>query len=111
MARPTKQGIDYFPVWNPQRSTWNKINSFDYKIRIKALRNSSSGFIKRADVRRIIFNKQGPACVECGSLKNLQVDHIVSVHQAAKHLFLLDILNTKDNLQILCNQCNTSKLP
>ncbi len=110
MGRPTKQGI-VFPKWNPQRSTWTKINSLDYKIRLKALRNSSGGFIKRKDVQNIIFKKCYYLCIECGSDDALQIDHIVSVYLAAKHAFLIKILNTEDNLQLLCESCNASKAP
>ncbi len=111
MARPTKQGIDYFPVWNPQRSTLNRINSLDYKTRIKALRNSSGAFIKREDVRRCVLKKCKNKCIKCGSLNNLQVDHLVSVHLSAKIPSLIDTLNTIGNLQILCLFCNSSKSP
>jgi len=109
MARPTKQ--EYFPKWNPQNHTWNRINSLNKKDAIKALRNSSGGFIKNTHVRLAILKKCDYKCVVCGSKDNLQVDHIISVYLASKFRFLLDILNTKENLQILCNSCNASKSP
>ena len=60
MGRLTKQGIDYFPKWNPQRLTWSKIHNLDPKVAMKALRNSSSGFVHRQDVRDTIMkNVQG----------------------------------------------------
>ena len=111
MARPTKQGIDYFPKWNPRPITWNKINSLDYKESIAALRNSSGGFIKNKYVKEAIYKKCAGKCVYCGSKDNLQIDHIVSLYLAVQNKFLLEILNTKDNLQLLCCKCNSSKLP
>ena len=110
MGRPTKQGID-FPEWNPQRSTWTRINSLDFKTRIKALRSSSVSFTRRKDVKDIISKKCYYECVECETVINLEIDHIVSVYLAAKHEFLVKILNTEDNLQLLCEGCNASKAP
>ena len=39
----------------------------DHKIRLNALRNSSSAFIKRLDVRSFIFNLDYNMCVDCGT--------------------------------------------
>ena len=111
VARPQKNGLDYFPLWKPQRITESRFYSSDFKKRYKALRNSSSAFIKRKDVRRIIFSKYGNKCVLCGSVDDLEIDHIVSVYLCAKNLFEICKLNTEENLTILCRSCNARRCP
>ena len=68
MARPIKTGLDYFPLWKPQRITEIKFNNSDFRIRLNALRNSSSAFIKRKDVRINVFKKDNYRCVHCGNI-------------------------------------------
>jgi 5-methylcytosine-specific restriction endonuclease McrA len=111
MARPERHDADYFPIWNPQRSTRSNIKSYDFKTRYKALRNSSSAFIKRDDVRRIITEKCSNKCAKCGSSNNLQIDHIKSVYLCARGKFPISELNIFSNLQLLCNKCNSAKNP
>ena len=100
-----------FPKWNPQLTTQNKILSGDFRIRYKALRNSSSGFIKRKDVRNLILEKYLYECVLCNSKEDLQVNHITSVYLFAIKFFPIEELNTYDNLNILCKKCNCSRSP
>jgi 5-methylcytosine-specific restriction endonuclease McrA len=111
MARPLKSGLDYFPLWKPQRITESRFHSGDFKVKYRALRNSSSAFIKRKDVRRIILSKYNNRCVFCGSIDNLEIDHIVSVYLCAKGLFEICKLNTEENLTILCGSCNARRCP
>jgi 5-methylcytosine-specific restriction endonuclease McrA len=111
MSRPNKSGLDYFPLWKPQGVTERKFNSGDVMIRQKALRNSSSGFIHRSDVREIVINAYDGKCAQCGSAKNLQIDHIVSVYRAAIGELPIEELNTRKNLQPLCTSCNLRKKP
>jgi len=103
--------LNNFPKWNPQRATINKINSIDFEIRYKALRYSSSGFIHRADVRNIIFKRDRYKCVSCGNKNILQIDHIISIWKVAKKEFPVELLNSKENLQTLCKECNERKTP
>ena len=98
-----------FPKWNPQRSFKDKLESSDPKKVFKALRNTSSGFISRKDVRKIVFERDENKCILCGSTDNLQVDHIVSVYYAFIGRIDIKLLNTSGNLQTLCNKCNSSK--
>ena len=111
MPRPEKIGLDYFPKWKPQIATERKFGRADFRVRYTALRNSSSAFIKREDVRRYIFSKYGHRCYLCGSTNNLQIDHIVSVYAAAKDSRLINVLNTENNLRPICATCNSSKRP
>lgn len=111
MARPEKHTVDYFPEWKPNRTTLILIKSFYYNIRLEALRNSSSSFIKRKIVREIVFKKDNFKCVRCGAKENLTVDHIISVYRAANDEKLISKLNTLNNLQTLCSKCNAAKKP
>lgn len=111
MARPTKQGIDYFPLWKPQRTIELKFSFSDFRIRFKAIRNSSSAFIKKENVRRIVFKEDGFKCVFCGSNKDITIDHIVSVYRVARGNYPIEKLNVRDNLQTLCSLCNAGKSP
>lgn len=111
MARPQKEGLDYFPRFNPQRITASRFDCSDFKIRYKALRNASSAFIKRKDVRQIILTAHNNKCTKCGSTDNLEIDHIVSVYLCAKGRIDVKDLNVFNNLRVLCNKCNAGRCP
>ncbi len=100
-----------FPILNPQKITRNRFYSFDYKTRLKSIRNSSSAFIKRKDVREIVFRKNNFKCVFCKSLNNLSVDHIYSVYRCVIGEYPINKLNTLENFQTLCCKCNSKKKP
>jgi 5-methylcytosine-specific restriction endonuclease McrA len=53
------------------------------------------------DVRRIVWERDGGACVQCGDAFELQFDHIIPV--------ALGGATTVENLQVLCGPCNRSK--
>ena len=107
-----------FPIWRPRRHvqsiiTQNYRHLFMENDRIKfrkALRNSSSNFISRHDVRTFIFSRDGYKCIQCGSSENLQIDHKISVANYIDGFISLSDLNSDSNLQTLCRHCNTSKL-
>ena len=111
MIQSKKQNIDYFPKWKPQMGTLGMLSNISEKVRYKALRNSSSAFIKRMDVRSMIFSRDGYKCVICGSSDDLQIDHIHSVYSVIKGKFPIEKLNTIENLRTLCMHCNASKIP
>lgn len=104
--------INYFPIWEPTQRVKNILYDSLYRNeKYKALRNSSSGFIARKDVKKYIFKRDDYKCVICNSKKNLTIDHIDSVLSAFIGLTNINKLNTKKNLQTLCNSCNSTKLP
>jgi len=90
-----------FPLWSPRYQTLKAIKSLDKKIRLKALRNSSSAFIKRKDVRDVILEKCGYRCVTCNAIQNLTIDHIVPIVKGG--------VSIERNIQTLCFKCNQQK--
>lgn len=108
MARPIKQKIE-FPLWKPQFSTRLKFGHSNQRVRYKALRNSSDGFISRDDVRGFILKKFNHKCSSCGAKENLQIDHINSIYQASLGRFEIEKLNSLENLTLLCIKCNAGK--
>lgn len=111
MARPERHDADYFPLWNPTGETIRRIRGIDFDDRFRALRNSSSAFIKRREVKGMVFKKCGGRCSFCGAKTALSIDHIVSVYRAAHGDFPIEKLNTRENLQLLCGKCNSRKAP
>lgn len=111
MGRQTKIGLDYFPKWKPHWITENRFSNINFSVKYKALRNSSSGFISKKEVRDYIFKRDGYKCYLCGCRTNLQIDHVNSVLSAAMGESLISELNTKENLKTICKKCNCSKTP
>ena len=98
-----------FPKWklhwyNEKYLYWNNT-----KIRAKTIRNASSNFIAKKNVKEYIFNRDNNKCVKCGSEENLQIDHIISVYKVINNEYPLDKLNIEENLQTLCKRCNIEK--
>jgi 5-methylcytosine-specific restriction endonuclease McrA len=54
-----------------------------------------------SDLRRLVFERDGGRCVECGSNFDLQYDHVLPV--------ALGGATTAENLQLLCAECNRRK--
>lgn len=111
MARRIKKGLDYFPRWHPQMSTLRKFDSKDFRVRYDALRDSSSNFISRKDVKDAIYKMHNKKCVICGGENNLCIDHIISIWRVANGEYPVKLLNSKENFQILCVNCNSGKSP
>lgn len=97
-----------FPKWKISYKLNDKLDKSG-KVSYLAVRNSSSAFIKRKDVRLFIFSRNNYKCIICGSDDYLQVDHKVSVYRWRE--VGIELLNDESNLQTLCRKCNASKLP
>lgn len=53
------------------------------------------------ELRRVVFERDGGKCAECGSNFDLQYDHVIPV--------ALGGATTVKNLQLLCGECNRRK--
>lgn len=65
------------------------------------MRDTANIAIANRKTRAHIFKRDGYKCKICGSIKNLSIDHIVSVLNGGS--------NEYSNLQTLCRRCNSSK--
>lgn len=95
----------------PHNKTLSKLNNVDDKIKYNAYRSISNGYIKKKSVRRKVFENSNYRCVYCDSIKDLSVDHIISVYYGFKNNISIYVINKIDNLQILCKKCNSGKTP
>ena len=53
------------------------------------------------DLRKIIWNRDEGKCVKCGSENNIHYDHIIPISKGGSTI--------KENLELLCQNCNLSK--
>ena len=72
----------------------------DIKFAIYDIKPTKRKPIPKA-VREAVFKRDNYCCVKCGSTKNLEVDHKVSLANGGT--------NHIDNLQTLCQDCNRRK--
>ena len=73
----------------------------NYKKSKKYIRVQASIFTGNKKNRNAIFNRDGKVCKNCGTTKDLTLDHIIPVSKGGE--------NTLDNLQVLCRSCNSKK--
>lgn len=53
------------------------------------------------EIRRVVWERDGGACVRCGHAFELQFDHVIPI--------ALGGASTAENLQVLCGPCNRTK--
>lgn len=120
--RPWKHGRSYCPVCGKQKGSRYRtcsmecINILRRKTRktdeTKLIRSSS----KYVKWRNFVINRDGGKCVECGSVKNLHVDHVIPM---AAIMFKHNINNKEqaygceelwdiNNGRVLCRMCHVS---
>lgn len=59
------------------------------------------GAVQRRAAKAAVFERDGWACVMCGSGEQLTLDHIVPLSQGGG--------NKLSNLQTMCESCNSAK--
>jgi len=87
-----------------QRIRKNLQTSIDYhqsKNSYINRRAEANKFLTKQSVRNEVFRRYGKWCGRCGSLKNLTIDHRVSVKNGGD--------NSLENLRVLCRSCNSKK--
>ena len=82
--------------------TFNRIDKIrkDIKFTLYDIKPTKRKPIPKA-VREAVFKRDNYCCVKCGSTKNLEVDHKVSLANGGT--------NEMANLQTLCQDCNRRK--
>jgi 5-methylcytosine-specific restriction endonuclease McrA len=64
-------------------------------------RRKANRYVQKKKVREAVFKRDGFVCAECGTHRDLSLDHIVPVVAGGE--------DRLDNLQVLCRSCNSSK--
>ena len=93
--------------YKPQLLAFEHARTLRGKQLRKYLRNTSSGYISKPEVKNYILNKYNNRCCFCGNPFNLQIDHIIPVYHAT--LDNIFMINSIDNLRLLCISCNTGR--
>jgi len=97
-------------IWNPSKKTVRILEDcLDRRKAFQVFRQSSSGYISKKWVRKIVISEDS-VCSFCGTSENLQVDHVESVMSCFKKGDYYGC-NVLSNLQPLCAKCNQSKKP
>lgn len=79
---------------------------YDNNQKIKELnkhdkRKVAQRFIGKRKIREFIFNRDGNICLNCGTDKDLSIDHILPIKKGGDNII--------SNLQTLCKRCNSKK--
>ena len=75
--------------------------------RMRALQSNYRSKKRQADgvltseAIRLVLDTHGRACLRCGSVENIEIDHVIPLSKGGSNLF--------ENLQPLCKSCNSSK--
>jgi 5-methylcytosine-specific restriction endonuclease McrA len=76
-----------------------------FSIELEYKKISDSFFLSSEwkEIREVVFAKFGHRCLQCGSKKHLQIDHIIPRYKN------INLQYSLDNLQPLCAKCNKNK--
>lgn len=70
------------------------------QLRREARREERSRYIA-SEVRQLVWERDGGACLRCGSEEDLQFDHIIPWSKGGG--------NGPENIELLCGSCNREK--
>lgn len=76
-----------------------KINWKKYTLKRRALKKKAKDTLTKKEL--IIIQNRGKECVYCGSNKNLEFEHIISLNKGGENSFLNGVM--------ACESCNSSK--
>ncbi len=106
--------IDLGQIWQMFKTTWQiwtfilvfgisieLINLFFRKLSRRKLEQKGQRMGIPREVQREVYERDDGKCVYCGSIKNLEFDHIIPLVKGGS--------NTTKNIQLLCQKCNRKK--
>ena len=82
----------------------NKKRKAEYLVARKDVPESELGYERQSileEVRHEVWRRDRGRCSQCGSVHNLEFDHVIPVSRGGA--------NTARNIQLLCEQCNRRK--
>ena len=98
-SKPKSRALSVKRVRNYENRNPEKKKALDREYGYRS-RGYNAGTFDRVAVAEK-FNKMGGACVMCGSVDRIEVDHIIPLSKGGT--------NHIDNLQPLCKRCNSAK--
>lgn len=69
--------------------------------RVHSMRRRTVFAQKRDELMLALIERDGYSCTECGELEGLTIDHIIPLSKGGS--------DTLENLQLLCQRCNSAK--
>lgn len=86
---------DYPDTWTDQMGRVRKVPTIRHRLKCGKIP-------LHRDLREFVIWRSGGRCCECGADEDLVADHIVSRRNGGSH--------HPDNLQCLCQSCNSRKV-
>lgn len=89
-------------AWNQENRTHQQAMVHQAQVRKRYPATFAASSITTAALKEWLDVRRGCTCPYCGVLDSTHIDHIVPLSKGGLHCF--------DNLQIICKDCNVSKL-